>query len=117
MDKQILIYSDELHVMAMNITDKDPKNWYNIWTKNEMYYFEDITIIDDSVILTNPKGEMVILDINNGTQLYQYKFQPLVNETKILTIAPSIDIKGNAIMIIAYEQPFNLTENIVFAFQ
>ena len=114
-DKQILIFDSSDDVMAMNITDSNPNNWENIW-KVHGNGFSDIIIVDDSVILTNDGQEMVILDINNGSQLYQYKFQP-VNNDQGLRVTPGIDINGDAILIVSYEQHTNFKSFILFAFQ
>ena len=104
-DKQILIIDDgEENIVAINITDTDPNHWNNIW-KVSGNKFNDVIIVDDSVILTNNFQEIVVLDINNGRQLWQHKFENKDSFSGLLHVTPGIDVNGYPILIAVYERP------------
>ena len=114
-DKQILIIDDgQEYVVAVNISDSDPNNWNNLW-KVDGNAFNDVIIVDDSIILTNDYQEIVVLDINNGTELWKYWFDGSA-PFSYLHVTPGIDINGESILITIHQNPNNLTSFILGAF-
>ena len=111
-DKQILLITDwnddTQIIIAIDISDSDPNNWNDIWTINVETLFKDIIIVDDSIILSNEGQKIVVLDINNGKELWYYYFQDTTLNNEI-HVTPGIQNNGDAILIANYQQPGNLT--------